>query len=168
MMAPNFMETFVSMFCVLFVVGALAANYIAVTIQERRAKNSPSLTPSTLDPVFFQDDDVHEALQGGKTLEAIKLLRDKTGLGLKEAKEALDHYLAQTNIGLRESPMPKKKAPDLIPTDQGIRRLVDQGRMDEAIEAYRLFTGVDSFTARDAIEEIQHELEDEEKRSSAL
>ncbi len=164
MVVPNYMETFVSMFCVLFVVGALAANYIVVTLQQRREGKRPL---PLLDASIFQDEAVQSALQRGMKIEAVKRIREKHAIGLKEAKDALDHYLAQTNIGLREAPAPKKKAPDLIPTDQGIRRLVDQGRIDEAIDAYRLFTGVDSFTARDAIEEIQRELDDEEKRSSA-
>lgn len=43
-------------------------------------------TPFSLPP------DVVAAIQGGRTIEAVKLLRESTGLGLTEAKQAVDHY----------------------------------------------------------------------------
>ena len=36
--------------------------------------------------------DVVDALQRGQKIEAIKLMREQTGLGLKEAKDAVDRY----------------------------------------------------------------------------
>jgi len=36
--------------------------------------------------------DVVDALQKGQKIEAIRLMREQTGLGLKEAKEAVDGY----------------------------------------------------------------------------
>jgi hypothetical protein len=41
------------------------------------------------------------ALQLGRTIEAIKIVRDLEGLGLKEAKDRVDRYLA-SDPGLRE------------------------------------------------------------------
>ena len=35
-------------------------------------------------------DDILEAVDAGRKIEAIKLLRDDTGLGLKEAKDQID------------------------------------------------------------------------------
>ncbi|MCW5650589.1 MAG: hypothetical protein KIS62_12650 [Ramlibacter sp.] len=35
---------------------------------------------------------VRDALQAGRTIEAIKLYRESSGLGLKEAKDAIDQY----------------------------------------------------------------------------
>lgn len=37
--------------------------------------------------------EVVAAIQSGHTIEAIKLLRERTGLGLTEAKQAVDHYV---------------------------------------------------------------------------
>ena len=37
--------------------------------------------------------EVAAAIQSGRTIEAIKLLRESTGLGLAEAKAAVDHYV---------------------------------------------------------------------------
>lgn len=41
--------------------------------------------------------------------------------------------------------------------DDGVRNLVQQGDIDEAITVYQKFTGVDSYTARVAIEEMARE-----------
>ena len=46
-------------------------------------------TASTLPP------EVLSALQQGKKIEAIRLLREKTGLGLKDAKEAVESIQAK-------------------------------------------------------------------------
>lgn len=46
-----------------------------------------SRRPSTLPPEALQ------ALQEGKVIEAIKIIRAKTGLGLKESKAMLNDYL---------------------------------------------------------------------------
>ena len=35
------------------------------------------------------------AMENGKKLEAIKIVREETGLGLKEAKELVEHYVKQ-------------------------------------------------------------------------
>ena len=43
-------------------------------------------------------DDVIAAVDAGRKIEAIKILRDETGLGLKEAKDAVDR-LARSRKG---------------------------------------------------------------------
>ena len=47
----------------------------------------------TTGPAPLPDEVIH-ALRHGNTVEAIKRLRESTGLGLKEAKTVIDHYLA--------------------------------------------------------------------------
>lgn len=47
-------------------------------------------------------NEIIEAIKNGKKIEAIKLLRTGTGLGLKEAKEAVEAYL-ENNIELKEA-----------------------------------------------------------------
>jgi ribosomal protein L7/L12 len=42
--------------------------------------------------------DVVSALQQGRKIEAIRLMRERTGLGLKEAKDAVDAFEAQTQL----------------------------------------------------------------------
>lgn len=45
---------------------------------------------------------VIEAIKSRRKLEAIKLLRNETGLGLKEAKEAIEAYI-ENNAELKEA-----------------------------------------------------------------
>ena len=40
----------------------------------------------------------------------------------------------------------------------GIRDLLDEGRKSEAIEIYQKFTGVDQYTAQEAVEQIERDL----------
>ncbi|MEM6702416.1 MAG: ribosomal protein L7/L12 [Acidobacteriota bacterium] len=45
-----------------------------------------------------------EALHSGRKIEAIKLLRERQGLGLKEAKQAVDRYAGQHPDRIRGLP----------------------------------------------------------------
>jgi ribosomal protein L7/L12 len=90
---------------------------------------------------------VIEALQQGQTIEAIKRLREATGLGLKEAKEAIDAY---NDVDKEASA--SSSAADALPASvlealqagnklEAIKRLYKQGGHDlkqakEAIDAY--------------------------------
>jgi ribosomal protein L7/L12 len=47
-------------------------------------------------------NEIIEAIKNGQKIEAIKLLRTGTGLGLKEAKEAVEAYL-ENNSELNEA-----------------------------------------------------------------
>ena len=45
-----------------------------------------------------------------------------------------------------------------LPSDAGVRELILASRIDEAIDLYKRFTGVDEFTARQAIEDMEREV----------
>lgn len=45
---------------------------------------------------------VIDAIKNGQKIQAIKLLRNETGLGLKEAKEAIEAYI-EDNAELKEA-----------------------------------------------------------------
>ncbi len=57
--------------------------------QPSAAKHEASFTSQALPPL------VVDAVHGGRTIEAIRLLREHSGLGLKEAKDAVDRYAEQ-------------------------------------------------------------------------
>lgn len=44
-----------------------------------------------------------------------------------------------------------------LPPDAGIRSLLLEGRMDEAVQIYQQFTGVDQFTAQAEVAQLQRE-----------
>jgi|GEM_PF-4540478 len=52
----------------------------------------------------------------------------------------------------------KKAKEGNLPSDAGIRDLLVQNRISEAIDLYQRFTGVDEFTARKAIEDMEREV----------
>jgi len=45
-----------------------------------------------------------------------------------------------------------------LPADAGVRNLLLEGRLDEAVQVYRRFTGIDEFTARMEVMQLQREL----------
>lgn len=93
---------------------------IAKDAVEAYAKGQPlpplpglSMTPTALSQAAASvlPDDVLDALRGGNKIEAIKRLREATGLGLKEAKDLVEAHEAGSAgaTGLRSSavaPMP--------------------------------------------------------------
>lgn len=85
------------------VVALLAANYVAVTIQERRAGRSPG-RPPVVDPVALADPQLVAGLRDGRKIEAIKRYRELTGVGLKEAKDAIDQAAARPGLPDRFDP----------------------------------------------------------------
>ena len=89
--------------------------------------------------------DVLDALQRGQTIEAIKLLREATGLGLREAKDAIDAHLDGDPVSL---PLPSNVValrPDVV---AALRR----GDKIEAIRLLRLHSGLGLKEAKDAID----------------
>jgi hypothetical protein len=87
-------------------------------------------------------------VESGNMLHAIETYQMLTGASVKEARNAV-FYMAR---------LAKAKG-RLTVSDAGagIRDLLAEGRIDEAIKAYRVYNGVDEFTARDAVVDLmQH------------
>ena len=61
--------------------------------------------------------DVMRALKSGRKVEAIKLLREAKGIGLMEAKDAVDRIA----VGQPQAPMPHRAA---AKNDSGVGRLI--------------------------------------------
>jgi hypothetical protein len=61
-------------------------------------------------------------------------------------------------LGRRVEQAKRKNKQGALPSDAGVRDMLLEGRVDDALEAYRQFTGVDRFTAQKAIEQMQREL----------
>jgi hypothetical protein len=139
--------------CVGIVAVLIAINYIAVTLQERREGKLPPWTPDQIDADAAEDWEIRADIGRGNKIGAIKRYRELTGVGLKEAKDAVD-YIAQNPDMWAE----KKKAPRLELDAPGIRDLLEEGRDDEAVEIYQKFAGIDEYSARDAVARIKREL----------
>jgi ribosomal protein L7/L12 len=91
-------------------------------------------------------------MQGNK-IEAIKLYREATGVGLKEAKDAVEAIERGESITMETAkPIP---TPDLQSLRAQVVAHLRQGNKIEAIKTYRSFTGVGLKEAKDAVEEIE-------------
>ena len=87
---------------------------------------------------------VLEAIQRRNLIEAIKLLREQTGLGLKEAKELVDHH-TQAN-----TPATSGAVPETLP--RSAAEALKQGSKIEAIRLLRQETGIGLKEARSLVE----------------
>ena len=126
---------------------------LLMLVVTRAARNPTVVEPAEIDVDALNDPGVQAAMQAGRKIEAIAHYRDLTGVGLKEAKGVIDYVMAGGAIGAK-----KKRALPPVDTAAGVRDLLDEGRKDEAVELYARFAGVDQYTARDAVDEIEREM----------
>ena len=96
--------------------------------------------------------EVREAIARGDALEAIKLLRRRTGLGLKEAKHVVDRGgLGDTGFAPAAARPPTALSAPVIDALQ-------RGDKIDAIKLLRTETGLGLKEAKDAIEQSPHGL----------
>lgn len=125
---------------ILFVFLATSANRTETSKQKN----------NDIDWSAIADSELQSYLPNRK-INAIKRYRELTGRGLKEAKLAIEYIIA--------NPDAKKGKRDISSATEGagIRDLLADGHVDEAIDVYAAFMGVDTFTARVAIDDIMRE-----------
>lgn len=110
------------------------------------------MTPSTQAPAVpapALPQPVQDALQRGNLVEAIRLMRAGTGLGLKETKDALEAYM-------RGEPAPAGFAPMALPAGAPlpgpVQEALNQGNKIEAVRRLRSLTGLGLKEAKDAVD----------------
>lgn len=94
--------------------------------------------------------DVVAAIRRGDTIDAIKRLRTARGLGLKEAKDAVDAHVRGDR-----APSPPLAPATSLPPD--VVSALRQGNKIEAIRLLRARTGLGLKEAKDAVEAVPHE-----------
>jgi ribosomal protein L7/L12 len=98
-------------------------------------------------------EELRPLLQNGKIIEAIKRSRERLGVGLKEAKDAVDELRAQLAL----SPIPDFRPKDRV-TDhellEEVKRLVKRGQVLDAIKLYRQRNEVGLMEAKKAVLEL--------------
>jgi ribosomal protein L7/L12 len=95
---------------------------------------------------------VLDAIKRGNHVEAIKLLREQTGLGLKEAKDLVDRQVAGTS-----TTTPAQWSGTLPPSAM---IALQQGNEIEAIRLLRAETGLGLKEAREGVEAVAREMRD--------
>jgi ribosomal protein L7/L12 len=104
-------------------------------------------------------DDVRKLADCGRTIDAIKRYREITGLGLKEAKDAIDRYASGGPLEAAESPAARSAALDpSMPADAEIKRMLEAGRKFEAVKLLRARSGLDLATAKDIADRMEADL----------
>jgi len=101
------------------------------------------------DPAPSLPQPVQDALQRGNLVEAIKLMRADTGLGLKETKDALEAYMRGEAPATGFAPKP---LPTGAPLPAQVQQALDQGNKIEAVRRLRGLTGMGLKEAKDAVD----------------
>lgn len=115
------------------------------------------------DPLNNSDEVKRKVLAGDK-IGAIKLYRELTGVGLAEAKSAVEQMLTQLRgFESAEIALPKSSSDTALPTSNAaINEAIFAGKKIVAIKLYREQTKAGLAEAKRAVEEIEKQL-----RSSA-
>jgi large subunit ribosomal protein L7/L12 len=98
-------------------------------------------------------DPLMDLVRSGKKIEAIKIYRQRMGVGLKEAKDAVEALE-------RGEPVPVPRAVSKAFAESDVRdfvTLLRQGKMIAAIKLYREKTGVGLAEAKAAVETLAAE-----------
>lgn len=130
-----------------FIFGRASSNKSKTQMWESEA------VQSQIDWDAIQDSEVQQDMQANRKIAAIKRYRELTGCGLKEGKDAVEYAM--------EHGIPKRgKTHHLLSemSDAGIRDLIAEGKMDEAVRVYQKFAGIDQFSAQEVVEQIQREM----------
>jgi ribosomal protein L7/L12 len=123
---------------------------------EIMAQEMQSAKISELAEVYKGDDAVEHMLITGNKINAIKLYRQRTGVGLKEAKEAVE-AMGLPFYGARPVENNQPERGQIDPDE--LRRLVNAGQKIQAIKYYREITGVGLKEAKDAVDWLEAQVQ---------
>ncbi|WP_431896843.1 ribosomal protein L7/L12 [Nonomuraea sp. bgisy101] len=119
---------------VLAVIAVVALLVTLVVTAAVRAARRPATTPPPNRPVAPHDLEaaLRDLVAGGRQIHAIKLLRQHTGLGLKQAKDVVDAIAAGHSHPMLQSLQrpPAGARPDLATR---VRELKAAGRAEQAV-----------------------------------
>ena len=140
----------VAAFLFMMIIGGVVAN---------QPKEWPANMAEAIDWDAIADAELQSYLPNNK-INAIKRYRELTGQGLKEAKDAVEYAIAHP-----DSAKKGRSGLDVNTGGAGVRDLILEGRIAEAVTVYAAFMGVDEFTAKDAIAELERQLNAENRLS---
>jgi ribosomal protein L7/L12 len=101
------------------------------------------------------DDDVVSMLEQGRKIDAIRMYREQTGAGLREAKDAVDALERGEN--LPKGPRAAGSAGVRADLKADLWALMQDGQKIQAIQFYRERTGCSLKQAKDAVEAVARE-----------
>jgi ribosomal protein L7/L12 len=141
---------------ILFTIAALVLlGYVLFVVFRKWGTMNNPTTITSLPPVAIGDD-IDAEIQGlvaqGKKIHAIKLVRELTGLGLKESKDYVDRLPNMPPLAEFVA-NPKPSVPTAA-VEQEIRQLLTQRQKIEAIKRVRELTGMSLREAKDYVESL--------------
>jgi ribosomal protein L7/L12 len=107
-----------------------------------------------------QEQQLRELIANGNKIAAIKLYREITNLGLKEAKDAVEAMLSGTPVVIPE-PVQAGLQDDAL-LEERIKRLLMERKKIEAVKLYREANHCGLKEAKDAVDLIQAEMRKED------
>ena len=117
----------------------------------RPVKREPAKVVVDAAAAIAGDEELLAMLQGGHFIAAIKRYRDTHGVGLEEAKAALDAWRAKSQRNEQVAEAVSNVA-STAATDPQIVAAIRKGAIIEAIKLYRAKTGVSLQDAKEAID----------------
>src|SRR5262245_26865056 len=131
-------------------IGVLVAALAFLVLRSRTVRTRAGVPPPVPRPLPADvEQDVRRALGAGQKIAAIKLLRDRTGAGLAEAKAAVEALATGR-------PATLAARPDVSAELAGeLRSLLHADRKIEAIRLFRERTGAGLKEAKDAVEALE-------------
>lgn len=142
----------------LLIAGAIVVGVIVLFLsRSQRVSNNPMMHNQPFMPDATNvDSEVLNLIAAGRKIQAIKLVRQRTGRGLKEAKDFVDAFEAQgvTMKPWEKAPKPMKKSvsPDV---QQQVQDLVRQNQLIQAIKLVREHTGWGLKEAKDYVDQFR-------------
>jgi len=132
-------------------VGLKEAKYAVEMMEQERQHGMVS----ELAQMYGGDDAIEYMLIAGNKINAIKLYRQRTGVGLKEAKDAIDRMALELKTAQpQESNQPEREQID--PNE--LQRLIYAGQKINAIKYYRKVTGVGLKEAKEAVDWLEAQM----------
>ncbi|MGA7306540.1 MAG: hypothetical protein WBW88_16805 [Rhodothermales bacterium] len=103
-------------------------------------------------PMSESIDRIAELIRQGKKIEAIKLLRETTGVDLKRAKDEIDRLAAA--IESEQTSISSDTADESATVSSEVEELARQGRKIEAIKLLRAQKGIGLKEAKERVEAV--------------
>ena len=114
-----------------------------------------------LSSIMELPEHIADLIQQGRKLEAIKLIREETGVGLAEAKAAVDQLSGSEAFG-------RPKIIDSDDADAEVRRLAYEGRTIEARKLLRERNGLGLKEAKALVDQMPVDAQQRASDSRAL
>ncbi|MFE3455701.1 ribosomal protein L7/L12 [Nonomuraea sp. NPDC059194] len=107
---------------------------LTVTLATRKTRHGTSITPTHTRAPDDLDGVLRDLIARGRKIHAIKLLREHTGLGLKQAKDAVEALAAgRIHPGLAHPALQPGRPPAAPDLASRVRELKGAGRDEQAV-----------------------------------